>query len=197
MHWDTSAGSRKGFLDLSWNSSTRLSSSRPIVTQVDDIWGRFHQILRPSFMPVDPKSAKKTDCLTVFFVLLGSAFVKDAGKMLVKLTPGDNSGKKSSLMYKNSIFLIRNKLFYFQDTIWLLLSDKCEVYRKLVEMFEIASGCITETYNTNIITWFVNQNSPWKLQAELRRACLLLDSTTSGVGNSEKQNVTHISYWST
>jgi len=48
-------------------------------------------------MPVDPKSAKKTDCLTVFFVLLGSAFVKDAGKMLVKLTPGDNSGKKEQL----------------------------------------------------------------------------------------------------
>ncbi len=38
-------------------------------------------------MHADPKSAKKTDGLTVFFVLLGSALVKAASKMFVKLTP--------------------------------------------------------------------------------------------------------------
>jgi len=36
----------------------------------------------------DPKSAKKTEELTVFFELSGSASVKAALKMLVKLTQG-------------------------------------------------------------------------------------------------------------
>jgi len=48
----------------------------------------FTNILSAAFMRVDPKSAKKTDNLTVFFALLGSAPVKAAHKMLVKLTSG-------------------------------------------------------------------------------------------------------------
>jgi len=36
-----------------------------------------------------PKAQKKTDSLTLFFALLGSARVKAARKTLVKLTPGD------------------------------------------------------------------------------------------------------------
>jgi len=38
-------------------------------------------------MQEDPKSAKKTERLTVFFALLGSMSVKALSKMLVKLTP--------------------------------------------------------------------------------------------------------------
>ena len=47
----------------------------------------FTNILRAAFMRKDPKSAKKLLNLTFFFALLGSAHVKDACKMLVKLTP--------------------------------------------------------------------------------------------------------------
>jgi len=39
-------------------------------------------------MRADPKTTKKTDSLTVFLAFLGSAHVKAARRMLVKLTPG-------------------------------------------------------------------------------------------------------------
>ncbi len=45
----------------------------------------FTNILCKAFMYGDSKSAKKTDSLTVVFVLLGSAHVKALRKMLVKL----------------------------------------------------------------------------------------------------------------
>ena len=45
-------------------------------------------ILCAAFTQADPKSAKKTDSLTVFFVLMGSVCVKALRKMLVKSTPG-------------------------------------------------------------------------------------------------------------
>jgi len=38
-------------------------------------------------MGADPKSAKKTDSLTVFFALLGYISVKASRKTLMKLTP--------------------------------------------------------------------------------------------------------------
>ena len=41
-------------------------------------------------MLVDPKCAKKTDNLTVFFALLGSTCAKAARKTLMKSTPGVN-----------------------------------------------------------------------------------------------------------
>ena len=44
-------------------------------------------ILSGSFMHADTKITKKTDGLTVFFVLLGSGRAKAARKILVKLTP--------------------------------------------------------------------------------------------------------------
>ena len=47
----------------------------------------FINILRLAFMCADPKSAKKIDNLTVFFVLSGSARVKATQIMLMKLTP--------------------------------------------------------------------------------------------------------------
>ena len=50
-----------------------------------DIWGQFYQCVNKQlFTHADPLSAKS---LTVFFALLGSACVKAARKMLVKLTP--------------------------------------------------------------------------------------------------------------
>ncbi len=48
----------------------------------------FINILLSAYTCSDPESAKKTDGLTVFFVLLESLSIKAARKMLVKLTPG-------------------------------------------------------------------------------------------------------------
>jgi len=47
----------------------------------------FTNVLWPDFLLEDPKSANKTDNLTVFFTLLGSAHAKASRKMLVKLNP--------------------------------------------------------------------------------------------------------------
>ena len=48
----------------------------------------FTNSLRAAFTRADPKSAIKLLNLTVFFVLLGSSSIKDARRMLMKLTPG-------------------------------------------------------------------------------------------------------------
>jgi len=55
-------------------------------------FGPFTQFrtLHGAFMRTDHKSAENTVKLSVFFALLGSAQVKAAHKMLVKLTTGDN-----------------------------------------------------------------------------------------------------------
>ncbi len=47
----------------------------------------FTNILRADFMCTIPKSAEKTDNLSVFIELSRSAHVKAVSKMLVKLTP--------------------------------------------------------------------------------------------------------------
>jgi len=47
----------------------------------------FINVLLEAFRLEDPKSAKKTDNLTVFFALLGSASIKAASRTLMKLTP--------------------------------------------------------------------------------------------------------------
>jgi hypothetical protein len=44
---------------------------------------------RAAFARADPKSAKKTDNLTVFLYFLGSVPAKAACKTLIKSTPGD------------------------------------------------------------------------------------------------------------
>jgi len=49
----------------------------------------FINVLCTVFTRPDPKSAKKTDGLTVFFALLGSSYAKAAHRTLMKLTPGD------------------------------------------------------------------------------------------------------------
>jgi len=48
----------------------------------------FINILWATFTPADPKSAKKTVKLSIFFALLGSALAKAAHRMLMKLTLG-------------------------------------------------------------------------------------------------------------
>jgi len=48
----------------------------------------FTNVLRAAFTSADPKSAKNTVHLPVFFVLSGSANVKAAHKTLAKLIPG-------------------------------------------------------------------------------------------------------------
>ncbi len=49
----------------------------------------FINVLPTAFTPVDPKSVKDTDNLTVFFTLLGSTSIKAVRRMLVKLTPDE------------------------------------------------------------------------------------------------------------
>ena len=51
----------------------------------------FTNILQAAFTPADPKSAKKTVKFSSFIALLGSARVKAARRMLVKLPPGAES----------------------------------------------------------------------------------------------------------
>jgi len=48
----------------------------------------FINILQSTFANSDPESTKKTDNLTVFFVLSGSVRIKAARRTLMKLTPG-------------------------------------------------------------------------------------------------------------
>jgi len=50
----------------------------------------FINILRAAFGRTDNRSAKKADNLTVFLALLGSAGIKAACRMLMKMTPGVN-----------------------------------------------------------------------------------------------------------
>ncbi len=50
----------------------------------------FINILQASFASADPKRAKNTVNLSVFFALLGSSNVKDVSKMLTNLTIGPN-----------------------------------------------------------------------------------------------------------
>jgi len=52
-----------------------------------NIRGYFTKILRSAFRCSDPKSAKKTDGLTVCFVLLGSTCIKAAQKNVGEIDP--------------------------------------------------------------------------------------------------------------
>ena len=50
--------------------------------------GQFHQYFTSRFTRTDPKIEKKTGKLSSSIALLGSAHIKAARRMLVKLTPG-------------------------------------------------------------------------------------------------------------
>jgi len=72
----------------------------------------FINVLFEPFTPADPKSSIKIDILTAFIVLLRSALVKAARKMLMKLTPvgrwmNGNDPKKFAENMKESIGLVR------------------------------------------------------------------------------------------
>jgi len=58
----------------------------------------FNNIFTSSFYVVDPKSVKKASQVISHFALLGSACVKDASKMLTKLTPGTRRGIRAALV---------------------------------------------------------------------------------------------------
>ncbi len=60
----------------------------------------FINVLQTAFMSADLKSAKKTDNLTVFFALSGSAHKEAAHKMLMKLTPDDHKITHYKLIQK-------------------------------------------------------------------------------------------------
>ncbi len=53
----------------------------------------FINVLQAAFAHANPKSTKKTDGLTAFFMLWVSAGAKAAHKMLMKLTTGHNLAK--------------------------------------------------------------------------------------------------------
>ena len=55
---------------------------------IDESGVNFINVFTPSFNTSRSQKRKKLLDLTVLFALLGSAIVKDARKMLVKLTPG-------------------------------------------------------------------------------------------------------------
>jgi hypothetical protein len=55
----------------------------------------FINVLQTAFAPADSESAKKTDNLTVVFVLLRSALEKPALKNLMKLAPGRSNTRSS------------------------------------------------------------------------------------------------------
>ena len=75
----------------------------------EEIWGQFHQCSTSSFYARRSQKCKKLLDLTVFFALLGSASVKAARRMLMKLTPGQGNGQKlseqklSEVCYTNSV----------------------------------------------------------------------------------------------
>ncbi len=63
-----------------------LSVSMPLSVESDRL--NFINVLQADYKRKDRKRVKKTDNLTVFLALLGSARVQAARKMLVKLTHG-------------------------------------------------------------------------------------------------------------
>jgi len=66
--------------------------------------GQFHQHFTRSFLCEKiPKSQKKTDNLTVFFVPLGSVCIKALHKMLVKMAPVAESDSRNKYLRTNSI----------------------------------------------------------------------------------------------
>ena len=73
---------------LGYTSRKKLAHD-PFEIFLDPLPGdNFTNILLKGFTLADPKSAEKSDRLTVFFALLVSVRIKAAQKMLVKLTPG-------------------------------------------------------------------------------------------------------------
>jgi len=67
----------------------------------------FINVLQAAFTRPDPKSAKKTDKLTVFFTLSGSARAKAACRMLMKSAP--EKGRKGTEINSESHFQKKKK----------------------------------------------------------------------------------------
>jgi hypothetical protein len=75
------------------------TSKLPQIPLVD-----FINVLQAAFTFADPKSVKKTDFLTVFCALSGSAHVKAAHRTLMKLTPCVSGILKNGLVYGSKQF---------------------------------------------------------------------------------------------
>jgi len=60
----------------------------------------FTNVLSTTFKQGDPESVKKTNNLTVFFALSGSARVEAAGRVLMKLTRGVDFTNVSRTTFK-------------------------------------------------------------------------------------------------
>jgi len=111
------------------------------VVAVNQGQGQFHQRF---FMHTDPKTAKKTDNLTVIWALLGSMLVKVSSRMLMKLTQGElspisvNPFALCSDIFQRCKFL---KVFIAIETegVFVTNCDQNQIfYQKLVETFHIA-----------------------------------------------------------
>jgi len=65
----------------------------------------FINVLQAAFVCADPKRAKKTDNLTVFFALLGSESIKAARRTLIKLTHGQDKIASISSIANKQLFI--------------------------------------------------------------------------------------------
>jgi len=73
----------------------------------------FINVLLGAFTRADPKSTKKTDDLTVFFALSGSACAKAACRMLMKLTPGVDFKEAFMCLDPKSVKIQSSRLYIF------------------------------------------------------------------------------------
>ena len=95
---------KKVNLNTFCRSVIRGKKQTPLLTDHMGALGSISSIcLRAAFTISDPKSAKKLLDLTVFFALLGSALVKAACKMLVKLTLGRGRHHNSNIFAHNKM----------------------------------------------------------------------------------------------
>jgi len=97
-------------------------------------------------MHADPKSAKKTDGLTVFFVLLGSALEKAASKMFVKLTPNIVKLFKKTVIILSLTFL-KCSVFSRIQVKALLLCYHTITNFKAEYQFPVSTNIFTSTFS--------------------------------------------------
>jgi len=81
-------------------------------------------ILQAAFTRADPKSAKKTVKPSSFFVLLGSAWVKVAGRTLMKLTPSLESTIPKFHSYKPKLSQIVMPRLHSKNEINIVLQEQ-------------------------------------------------------------------------
>ena len=131
-----------GRLLLGWKSETAFS--RVVLgggsVQLDSEGWEIQGLISPTclwvaFTHEDPRKRKKLLEMIVFFALLGSACVKAACKMMVKLTPGSNPiNQILSWRDKNSPQFIASAQCVTSITI---VTKKCDLKRSYVQATEL------------------------------------------------------------